>query len=336
VNATQLIARLRARLDDNRSLKYTDLDLLLSADDALKYLTRKMSQTAKDWHNFSLGLKRADARTLFQGTYEWTLPTWVKRVSRVYSRNMTATTETTFSPYRWTGGENAQLGEELGKSDSGRRSSWTWEGTNTLRLWNSPEAIDLSLEVVKTPAPLFKVRVVDAFPDASAFYFPSTAAVGAGNGIVLGELNTEEGVYINANVMVSATLGATDTNFGQVRRVVYSNANTIAATRKAPCYVDANFLSALVPGDTVESVLPIPDDFSNLLVALCLRELAVTKGNLDLQKSLAPVIASELGDFLESAGLPKDSAGPYFKTSRVTRSGQYDQDRLNTPRFQWW
>ena len=336
MNITQFVARVRSYLDDSRSLKFSDSEIVYMADEQLRYLTRKLSQTSKDWHNFSLGLYKANARTIFNNTYEWTLPSWVKRVSRVYDRHNTASTETTLSPYRWSGNSNAQFTDEIGKSDSGRRSGWTWEGQRTLRLWNFPQALDLSLEVVKMPAPLFKVIVADVFTDASGFYFPTTASVSGGGGIVYGDLYVEEGSYINSEAQITGTKTATSTNLGEVRRIIYSNSNTIATGRKTACYVDNNWNATLEAQDTVESLLPIPEDHTYLLSLLVLRGLAIKKGNIDLQKSVANAIAPELQDFLENSGVPKDSAGPYFKTSRTTRTGRYDNDRLNPPRFQWW
>lgn len=328
MNVTQFVARLRSYLDDARVLKFSDAELVSMADEQLKYLTRKLSQTSKDWHNFSLGLKKEDARTIFNQTYEWTLPTWVKRVSRVYDRHSTATSEPTLSPYRWSGNSNAMFTDELGKSDSGRRSGWTWEGTRTLRLWNFPQPLDLSLEIVKMPPPLFKATIVDTFPDMSGLYLPSVPT--------LGELYPEEGVYINSEIQVTSTATSVATSLGEVRRVVYSNSNTIAAGRKNAIYVDEVWPNILEANDVVESLLPIPEDNTYLLALLVLRGLSIKKGNLDLQKSVGNAIAPELSDFLETAGLPKDSAGPYFKTSKTVRTGRYDQDRLNPPRFQWW
>lgn len=336
MNVSQFVSRCRSALDDARILKYTDNEIVLMADEQLRYLTRKLTQTAKDWSNFSFALKKADAREIFKGTWEWVVPTWVMRVSRVYHRQATATTETSFSPYRWSGNTNAQHASEIEKSDTSRRSGWTWEGQRTMRLWNFPEALDLSLEVVKLPAPLFQVRIVDAFTGLNGLYFPTAAAVGGGNGLVLGEHYSEEGAYINAEIQCSDTVLATSTDYGETRRVIYSFGNVQSGGRKTALYVDRDWPLLLAAGDTVESLLPIPVSYSRLLHLLVLRGLSVKKGNLDLQKSIGPELDIELRDFLENAGLPKDSAGPYWKTSRVSRSGAYDQDRLNSGRLAGW
>lgn len=326
MNITQGLARVRDQLDDVSKLKYSDAEIIRAFDEAARSLTRAQMFSSKEWSNFSFMLKSADARTLFQNTYEWKLPTWVEVVRKVYKRDSTPTSgEVTFSPYDWTEAPNL-LGIAIPKTDPSRRSGWSWEGNHTLRLWNWTMIPEIAIECVATAAPMFRVTVtnIPGTPTPSAFFFPSSA--GAND---LGEFGfIEEGRYVNSDVMVSGTTGANDLKLGQVRRVVYSSSAALdVATRRTRFDLDVALASNVAVGDTFESMLPVQPIHARLLILKVVNACAVKKFNIDLQKSIAGELQEEMNAFVAWATKPRDTNGPFFKMSGFLSRRPYDPDK---------
>src|SRR6185436_1226015 len=98
-----------------------------------------------------------DGRQLFGGVWEWRLPQWVDRITKVFVRQGAGSSETTFSPYLWAGNSAVTFGPEIPKTDINRRNGWSWEGQHTFRLWNYPTEQELIVLCCKVPPPSLKV-----------------------------------------------------------------------------------------------------------------------------------------------------------------------------------
>lgn len=336
MNLAQLIVRVRDVLDDSNTnqLKYTDLEIARHVDEQLRALFKTKLRQNNEWSNMTLALQKESARTLFANTYEWTLPTWIEAVRRVYVRSASdGTGETTYSPYRWTVTNAPTMGQEIPKSDERRRLGWTWQGQHVFRLWNWNQAPEINLEVSVTPAPVFKVAIanIPVAPVATSMFLPTTLAASD-----LGDFDPEEGRYINTEAQVTATTGAADIKLGEIRRVIYSKASTLdVGVRRHQLDFDAAFASNLAVGDTIQSIIPIEPVHLRCLVLRIVNACAQKKFNIDLQKSISAELGQEMLDYVEACTAPRDSNGPFFKTTGSRFSGPYDPNRINQLQGSW-
>lgn len=320
---TQAIQGVRDSLDDNNvnvSLrKWTDAEITRHIDLQLLAMFRRMVHSSKEWSNMILGVQGLAARTIFQNTYEWRLPTWVEAVVAVYYRTGN-TTGPTASQYLWTDAAGVQLGKIIEKSTPENRRGWTWEGNHTLRLWDwasSPPA--LSLRVAAQPHPLFRAKLTTVYPKATGFYLPTPQ---------IGSVGLEEGRYTNADVQVVETASGTSTNLGAIRRCVWSLPNSVSSgTRYNEIFVDEAWPVELAQNDIVESVLPISELHTRLLVLRVVQACGVKFSNLPLQRYIADELRGEEAAFMEYAEPPRDKAGPYWRSSSSRSRGPYNPDR---------
>ena len=323
MNISACIQLVRDRLDDPNGTKYTDPEIVRHIDEQARVMFRKQTQASKEWHNFALMVQKEDARQLFGDVWEWRLPTWVDRVVKIFERGGTGSVETTFSPYLWSGNNGVTFGREILKTDPTRRNGWTWEGQHTLRLWKTTQAPELILLVCKVPPPSLKVKVAKAYADASGVYLPATSDTA---NWILGSTKLEEGVYINAEIEVTATNSAVATHLGDLRRVSYSQSDAIDTARYQALRFETNFTNVLAVGDTVETQLPVPDAHATLLVLLTLNAIFTKKNNTDGMKAIVGDLSREWQDFIMFATAPRDSSGPYFYTSSISATRRSSSD----------
>lgn len=316
MNISTAITIVRDHLDDPQSVKYTDREIVRHVDEQARVMFRKQTQQNRDWHNFSLCIQKENAREIFGGTFEWQMPTWIDRVIQVYERDGSATAESTYSPYLWTASNGVRFGRKIDRinpTNGGDRPGWSWDGQHTLRLWRFTSAPELVLLVTKVPPPMFKVNLLSAYADASGAYLPAGTDT---TNFVYGTLAAEEGAYINAEVQVTPT-GATDTGLGAIRRVSYSKPNSlVSGAIKTEIRFDYNMPATLSVGDDLETLLPVPDAHARLLVLLVVNGLFIKKNNVDGMKAISGELAKEWAEFIAYATMPRDNAGPVFKTSR--------------------
>jgi len=328
VNITQGVQRVRDQLDDVGKNKWPDDEIVRHFDEQARALYRLIFRSNREWSNIALHLKKADAKTIFKNTYEWRLPTWVERVVDVYERTDPGdeSTQPNYSSYQWANPANIDPNRRIVKTDPTKRDGWTWEGNHTLRLWNRTSVPSITIFAQALPAPMFKGKVATTYADASGFYRPSTFMLGD-QGVL------EEGAYVNAYVQVSRTNTATSTNLGEIRRIVYSRANAIVSSaRQYEFKVESNWLATLELNDVVETLLPLDDIHSRLLVLRVVNACAVKKFNFDLQKSIAAEMGEHLAEFLSYAEAPRDHAGPgWYKSGRGGSVRRWEQDGWQRP-----
>jgi hypothetical protein len=318
VNISQALLLIRDRLDDPAGTKYSDAEIVRHLDEQARVMFRKQTQTSKDWHNFGLMIQKEDGRQLFADTWEWRLPTWIDRVVRVFERGGTATAESTFSPYLWTGNSNITFGREIQKTDPERRDGWSWEGQHTFRLWRRTEALELIILCCKVPAPSLKVKLLHAYADATGAYLPPTTD---STSWIYGSTALEEGVYVNAEMQVTTTAVNTATHLGDIRRVSYSQPDAIdSAVRYQALRFESSFTNTLAVGDYIETMLPVPDAHANLLILLTLNAIFVKKNNTDGMKAIVADLSKEWQDFIMFATMPRDSSGPFYKVSATSQT----------------
>lgn len=301
------------------SLTYSDATITSLLDQRLRSLSRTQVTRDAGYHNFSLALNSTSARQLFQNTWQWALPSWVAKVASVYSISTSGpldpATQPTFSPYLWSRLANPSL--RVPKlTRNAQYPGWTWEGNRTFRMWNSGSAPSLLLQVAKTPARLFRATV-DRDPTApNTVFLPSV--------LELGEMDLEEGGYINSEIQV--TSGLTLENVGLIQRCVYSTTTNLGGEALPLLYSEANFAQQLDVGDKIESRIPLGDEHTRLLVLQTAQACFELTSNIPAQQAIADELRKELEEFKLHV-TPRDTQGPEFVQTGEESYSAYDPDR---------
>lgn len=321
MNITQFIGHVQDVLDDTGQ-KYPIPSIVRNCDIQMRGIFRTLVTSNKQYHNFTMGFIAAEGVQLMQNVWEYRLPSWVTAVTAVYIRPLEgdASKTNTFSVYRWTLPTPAALQNVIPKSTHGTMVRWTWEGMHTLRIWNSSIALDLIVMVAKLPPKMFKGAISTSHATGSRLYMPTS--------LVYGEVETEEGAYINADVQVTNTAVAISENLGVVRRCVYSNAHVLAAgVRVHEFTMDGAFTPTLPVGDTIETLIPMPAEHARYLVLKTAQACFQKKPGLDGLRAIADELREESEKFLIYATPPRDTRGPTFWRPRTTTLVPIDNNR---------
>lgn len=323
---SQFVAECQDLLDDPGAQRYPIATIIRNGDRSLRGLFRTMVQANKEYSNFTLCVQKEVAVELLDNVFQYRLPTWILHVVDVYVRDGTGTAETSFSPYRWTGGANVRFGEKIPKYSSTEYPHWTWEGNHTLRLWNFTSAQELVLSVAVRPAKMLKGKLTTTPNAQNALWLPPAPS--------FGEVELEEGAYINAEFQVTTTAVTNAATYGDVRRCIYSNAaDTSTGSRLHLCVFDANWTATLAVDDQIESVLSIPDEHTRLLVLKTAQACFQKKNNSSGLKAIAMEMMEEERKFQAFATTPRDRQGPTYLKRGLRPQPPYNPDR---PRFWPW
>lgn len=302
MNTSQYLTEVADVLDDPDSEMYPAEEVIRHGDRQLRGLYRTLVESNKQYSNFTMAVRASVALEPLDNIFDYRLPSWVMAVTRIWIRNGTATSEPNLSLYQWTAGE-VQLGSEILKTGREYDPRWGWQGSGTIRLYNFSAAQELVLEVVVRPAKMCKAKISTAPPDASSLYLPAVPNYGA--------LELEEGAYINSDWEVTDTANANAVYFGESRRCIYSNAATIdALVRYNKLSFDSPFSGTIAQGDTVETVLALPDEHTRILVLLAARACLQKKGNLKGIEAIQGELLQEQTRFSMYASPPRDARGP--------------------------
>lgn len=304
MNTSQYLAEVADVLDDPASKMYSAAAIVRHGDRQLRGLYRTLVESNKQYSNFTIGIQKEVALEPIDNVFDYRLPSWVMAVTRVWIRQGAGATETSVSLYLWTSGA-AQLGQEIRRRGAAqeRTPAWSWQGSNTLRLHNFGEAQELAIEVAVRPPKMLKGLIGTANASASKFYLPSTPSYG--------DIEIEAGAYINSDWQVTGTATANALHYGQIRRCVYSDANALdGLARVHELTMDAAFTNVLAQGDTIETVLPLPDEHTRVLVLLAARACLQQKGNIKGLESIQGELLQEMARFAQFATPPRDTAGP--------------------------
>lgn len=313
MHLTEFLAQMQEVLDDPSAAKYPLATIVRNADQQLRGMFRVLLQTNHDYSNFTLCLQAEDAKQPIKGIFEYRLPSWVASIPKLYIRTESATSETSFSPYRWTEGQVSE-GQEIlkyGAVGSVKIPHWSWEGNGTIRIRNYSTAQELIARCAVRPPRLVKVQVATVSSDGDAqrsLYLPPTP--------VLGTYELEEGAYINSYWQVTTTSNVNATHYGDVRRCIYSSAvdTAEASTRQTRLWMDANWTNTLAANDVVETLIPLPDEHCRYLVLRTAQACFQKKNNLAGLKAIAGEMMGEQQAFADYAAPPKESAPRRRKT----------------------
>lgn len=320
MNVSGFVSECSDLLDDPKNTLYPIATLIRAGDRQLRGLFRTLTETNSEYSNFSMCIQKEAATKVFDATWEYRLPTWIVNVVGVYYRLNEATSESTFSPYKWTTLGTAAKGNKIPKHAAVGLPHWSWQGNHTLRLEKFTTAQELVIEVAARPPKMVKGKIATANTSQSAFYMPPTPS--------FGELEIEEGAYINAEFQVTSTSNVNATQYGDIRRCIYSNASTIvSSTRYHELTMDAAWTATLAVDDVIESVLAIPDEHTRLLVLRVGMACAQKRNNTALMKAIMTEMPSEEQKFKDYATPPRDKGGPTFIKRNLNERPTYDKER---------
>lgn len=325
MNVSQFIAEVQDVLDDPSAAKYPIASIVRHGDRQLRGLYRTMVEANKEYSNFTMCVDGASATQLMTNVWEYRLPTWVMACCRVYRRDSDPASTPTFSPYKWSPLGSVRQGMEIPKwVANDRLSHWSWEGNNTLRLWNQSTAQDLILRVAVRPPKMFKGRIATVSATTTILYLPAP---------IYGEVEPEEGAYINSDWQVTSTSNINATHFGDVRRCIYSTATAlVSGARQHELTFDSAFTNALAADDTVETMVMLPDQHCRYLVLRTAQACLQKKNNIPGMRAIQPELAEEGSKFMTYAGGPRDARGPSVYKRTLHNRGPFDPDRINY----WW
>lgn len=317
---SQLLAEVKDKLKAPNATLYPDDMIVRAATRSYRSLFRTLVESNKEYANFSLALFKSSALQIFQNCWQYRTPSWISHVVDLYERLDQNTTTSTLSPYLWTGSP-ATLGQIISKDREDPRIRWRWEGQHTLRLYNSTLAIDLMAQCVKIPTKLFVGRIDTAHASQSKMYLPTTPQYG--------EKEIEEGAYINSEWAVTSTASANATQYGDLRRCVYSQPNAISGgVRYNELTFDANWTATLAQNDTVETVVAIPDEHTELLVLKTVAAMYQRTQNLKGLQAIQGELSEEFARFQTYASGARDSKGPRRMKSKRGRRWITDPERI--------
>lgn len=302
MNTSQFLAEVADVLDDPDMDVYSTAEIIRHGDRQLRGLYRTLVESNKDYSNFTMAVQKESALNPMVNVFEYRLPTWVMAVTRVWIRNGNAASEPNLSIYTWTA-NSAQIGSEIPKRGREDEPRWDWQGSSTLRLLRFSEAQELLLSVVVRPSRMAKAQIDTGTGSTTTLFLPPTMSYGEGE--------TEEGAYINSDWEVTATATTNGTSYGDVRRCIYNDPAFIqSSVRYHQLTFDSAFTTALVQGDTVETVLALPDEHTRVLVLMTARACFQKKGNLPALQAIQDELLSEQARFQAFATPPRDSRGP--------------------------
>ncbi len=147
------------------------------------------------------------------------------------------------------------------------------------------------------------------------------------------QFDLDAGAYVNASVRVVGTQDPNAAHYGETRRCVNSTAVANTTTsRNTQLLFDAPYSNVIAAGDTIETLIPLPDEQCRYLQLKTAQACYQKKPAFDAMKALQPELAEEGAKFLQYATPPRDSRGPTFYRSPRFDPVPYDQNH----RRNWW
>lgn len=293
---TDFLTHMRLILDDpgepTKPIQtWSDQQIIFHTTHHVQSLSRIQAQRDQGFHNFTLALRASDAVSVLANVWQWTLPAWVMSISEVNRvSSAIATTDLTFSPYRWA---NAmQVGDPIPRCVKGSGFGWGFEGNRVFRLYGEGSAPDIALQVAKLPAPIIRAVLDMDGVTEQRFRLPSSLEIGTED--------YSEGAFINAEFMPIA-VDDPESNvevLGQASRCIYSKANQIVGdndnARRTDIWLENPMSRLLLAGDTLETVIPIADEHLRLVMLMVARSCYAQIGNIPAQNAIKEELAEQM------------------------------------------
>ncbi len=255
---SELISRVRKKVNDPRGLYWSDVEIASDLNLMARSMFRQKCDAHVSYGRRILDLSVTDNATQLEqlepDVWLWTLPAWVYRVQKVFSRQ-----------------GNLSFAE-IPLSSGNNRTGWSYNSNRAIAVCGNSAAIDLRLSVQKTPALMFRGTGAADAPDLGSILIPVTLAVEttpAGFSTVTEAfpIDLEDGALLGATLEVTSANATHDPRgvLGTVKAQSREYNTTLGAYQHVldvlPSYADFVKVS-----DTFESHCEIEDVHALLLI----------------------------------------------------------------------
>ena len=296
MRVSQLITRVRDRLDEATANIYSDAELVRYLDESVNDMFRLQVQHDESYNNCEHDITAStDSRTLHTDYIVYDVPTWVHKITSVRVKS--------------DSGSRRELNIPARTLHNRRGSFWAWHGPNRIMVYGTKAGNDLTLEVSKVPAPL-NAGTVGSAPSGVTYttsYFTWNHAVSAET---LYEDVYEADWYKNSSFEFTGAGTATEIT-GQVVTVASSSILYVDSKTNTAITFDKVLPRAVAAADTWEMHAEVPSASSGYLVALAANKALIRKSNWEAISSLSADLERERARFIEAVTPRQDQVLPY-------------------------
>ena len=333
MNTSEFLLEVRDTLNDPFKRKWTDIELVRTGDRMVRTMARKLAEVTGSnlelWHNIA----DTEFREIYKTIWEAKLPDWTLKILRLFDRNVDATGTPNSSPYLVLNGGAAvteQLAEtiRMGSADHQDQYGAMLTEHKTLRVYGPSSARAVTCRLAKRPARMIQATLDLAGLSATQFYLPLS--------MTLGTLETEVSAYRNTLFQFGLVEGSHAAGVymaGDTRACVQSDPKVdVAGARRDLVTVDRALSGTPAVGDTVETLLEIPDEHCRRLILEVAYASAEKYSDRTLQRSLDADLATQREEFNKHVQ-PRQLQEPTFMRRR-NRSRRRNRNR-NDPVAGW-
>ena len=280
-----VLSDIRDLIGDQSVDDWTDVELVRYINLHTQSRVRKMTEIDEGYHNCELHLSKDDARQMAASTWEYTIPSWVMKITMVRKDplDVTASSQRIFFP-----GNKYEL-----------TTGWRYNELNGLRFQRMSEAEDILISAMKRPA----LCTMATLPDQTG--------MGRDQMRLDSEVTTtfpQEGIedsYINGRFELTGVSSVGRAVRGQYRRCIKSEHGclfTDPETKVPQPYTVLTFNQDWdeppMENDTYEMHPEIPDEHMRLIVLDVARTAWMKKGNSDEIRAMASEYQEQMLSFI--------------------------------------
>jgi len=296
MRVSQLLTRLRDRIDESTANVYSDAQLVRFINEAVDDLFRLQVQHDESWHNCEFDLTfAANGRTLHTDVTLYDIPRWVHKITGI---RVTSTSSS---------GREANIPVRTLHNRHG--SFWAPHGFRRIMVAGGKAESDITVSCSKMPAPL----------NAGTLGTPATL-VHSTSQIHFDHGSGTESVYevaLEADWYKNAIFEFTGVNSGShaIEGLVASGASSATVYDTDDSYTSVTFEAALgvtpAAADTWEMVAEVQSVHVGFLTALAAHKVFIRKSNYEAASALAPDLEREKLRFVESITPRQDQLLPF-------------------------
>jgi len=285
INSRELLTRCRERLHDRDSRAFADDEILRAGDDCMRGLFTKLRMNGDDIGLDSIDVATNTLTVLETDVYQWTPPEYVSDIQLV---ELSQTNGRPWPVPKVT----------LEQKDAGRRTNYA-QGP----LWHFGPRDVVQIRGTPITWPTMRVWFVRSTPpmgySTAASGTTTTFATGVG-GLTVG-LKQRADLYVGTQFEVTASATAAD-----VGKIVRVTAHTWNGTSSTYTFTPA-LTGAVTTATSFATLLPLPAEYSEYLIALVCMKMFRRQGSPEEQKAMFFEL-KPLEDAFE-AGIPRRSTG---------------------------
>lgn len=308
MRVSQLVLRLRDRLDETTANTYTDVELVRYLDESVMDLFRLQVQHDESYHNCEHDIvATVDGREVNNDIWLYDLPTWVHKITSVRVQE--------------AAGDNRGLNIPARTMHNIDGTFWAWNGFNRIMVHGTRAGEDLTIECSKVPAPMNGGTLVT--PDTLVFsttsiHFDQTSATES-----LYESVFETDMYKNSLVEFTGLDSGSHAITGSLVRVESSSVSYDTDAIFTTMNFDKAVSATPTALDSWEMHSEVPTSSSGYMIALAAHKAFIRKSNFEAIAALVPDLERERNRFIEAVTPRQDQVLPY---AGMSADPLYDRD----------